>query len=97
MNEPTNERRLDVSLLEQPLPADDDDFLLGFRSPVPLCADESMHTSDSLGLGADGDEACARLLEKYQVGEDRQQSSSSAYTTSTTSTTIIVVIGRPRP
>jgi len=56
-----------------------------------------MHTSDSLGLGADGDEACARLLEKYQVGEDRQQSSSSAYTTSTTSTTIIVVIGRPRP
>lgn len=32
---------LGVALLEQPLPADDDEALLGFDSPVPLAADES--------------------------------------------------------
>jgi L-Ala-D/L-Glu epimerase len=37
-----------VELIEQPLPAAVDDGLLGFRSPVPLCADESAHGLDSL-------------------------------------------------
>jgi L-alanine-DL-glutamate epimerase-like enolase superfamily enzyme len=33
--------RLGVELLEQPLRASEDDALIGFRSPVPLAADES--------------------------------------------------------
>jgi L-alanine-DL-glutamate epimerase-like enolase superfamily enzyme len=35
---------LSVDLIEQPLPADDDAALEGLDSPVPLCADESVHT-----------------------------------------------------
>ncbi len=48
---------LGVALIEQPLNADDDDDLLGFDSPVPLCADESFHTS------ADMDE----IAKRYQA------------------------------
>jgi L-Ala-D/L-Glu epimerase len=36
------------SLIEQPLPADQDAFLAGFDSPVPLCADESLHDRHDL-------------------------------------------------
>lgn len=32
---------LGVELIEQPLPAHDDEYLTRFQSPVPLCADES--------------------------------------------------------
>ncbi len=39
---------LGVEMLEQPLPAGDDDGLEGFDSPIPLCADESCHTADGL-------------------------------------------------
>jgi L-Ala-D/L-Glu epimerase len=39
---------LDVKLIEQPLAAGQDDALTHFRSPVPLCADESCQTSASL-------------------------------------------------
>lgn len=39
---------LGVELIEQPLPAGDDDVLANFRSSVPLCADESCHTTLSL-------------------------------------------------
>lgn len=35
--------RLGVSLIEQPLPAQEDEVLRGVESPVPLCADESVH------------------------------------------------------
>ncbi|MEQ9149931.1 MAG: N-acetyl-D-Glu racemase DgcA [Parvibaculum sp.] len=35
--------RLGVSLIEQPVPAKDDEVLRGIASPVPLCADESAH------------------------------------------------------
>ncbi len=38
-----------VELIEQPLPAGEDQALDGFRSPVTLCADESAHGPDSLG------------------------------------------------
>ncbi len=38
-----------VTLIEQPLPAGDDDLLRTFDSPVPLCADESCHGIASLG------------------------------------------------
>jgi L-alanine-DL-glutamate epimerase-like enolase superfamily enzyme len=40
--------RLGVGLIEQPLKADEDAFLDDFRSPVPLCADESCHTRADL-------------------------------------------------
>jgi L-alanine-DL-glutamate epimerase-like enolase superfamily enzyme len=40
--------RLGVALIEQPLKAQDDEALLGFASPVPLCADESCHTRADL-------------------------------------------------
>jgi L-alanine-DL-glutamate epimerase-like enolase superfamily enzyme len=40
--------RLGVALIEQPLKAGEDDAILGFKSPVPLCADESCHTRADL-------------------------------------------------
>ena len=40
--------RLGVALVEQPLPAADDDALLGLARPVPVCADESAHDRASL-------------------------------------------------
>jgi L-alanine-DL-glutamate epimerase-like enolase superfamily enzyme len=40
--------RLEVKLLEQPLPAGEDGALEGYASPVPLCADESLHTRAEL-------------------------------------------------
>jgi len=40
--------RLGVSLVEQPLPAGQDEELAGYASPVPLCADESLHTRAEL-------------------------------------------------
>ena len=39
---------LRVDLIEQPLPAGKDEDLRGFASPVPLCADESLHDRASL-------------------------------------------------
>lgn len=47
----------DVSLIEQPLPAGNDDFLTSFKSSVTICADESLHPGKSL----DG------LREKYDA------------------------------
>lgn len=49
--------RASVSLLEQPLPADSDDALLEFSSRIPICADESCHTTSSL----------PSLLDRYQA------------------------------
>jgi L-Ala-D/L-Glu epimerase / N-acetyl-D-glutamate racemase len=40
--------RLGVELVEQPLPAGDDDALIGMARPVPVCADESSHDRASL-------------------------------------------------
>jgi L-alanine-DL-glutamate epimerase-like enolase superfamily enzyme len=37
-----------VTLVEQPLPADDDAALAGFPHPIPVCADESVHDRASL-------------------------------------------------
>ena len=48
---------LGVELIEQPLPADRDDELAGYRSPVPLAADESIRDGSNL----------AALAERYQV------------------------------
>ncbi|HEX7324036.1 MAG TPA: N-acetyl-D-Glu racemase DgcA [Rhodanobacteraceae bacterium] len=41
-------KRLHVDLLEQPLPADNDDGLLGFSGAVPICADEACHVTSDL-------------------------------------------------
>ncbi len=40
--------RLGVAMVEQPLPAGDDDALLGIERPLPVCADESCHDRESL-------------------------------------------------
>lgn len=39
---------MNVVLIEQPLPADKDDELQDFNSPIHLCADESCHSSQGL-------------------------------------------------
>lgn len=39
---------LGVAMLEQPLPAGDDASLANFIHPLPVCADESCHTRESL-------------------------------------------------
>jgi len=39
---------LGVELLEQPFPANKDHWLDGLPRPVPVCADESCHDTDSL-------------------------------------------------
>lgn len=49
--------RLGVALVEQPLPAGEDDALIGLDRPVPVCADESCHDRASL----------PRLKDKYDV------------------------------
>ncbi len=40
--------RLGVSLVEQPLPAGQDEALCGIDRPLPVCADESCHDRESL-------------------------------------------------
>lgn len=50
-------REARVDLVEQPLPAGMDDALLGFESPIRLCADESCHVAEDL----------PRLRGRYQV------------------------------
>ncbi len=49
--------RLGVALVEQPLPAGEDEALIGMARPVPVCADESCHDRGSL----------AALAGKYDV------------------------------
>jgi L-alanine-DL-glutamate epimerase-like enolase superfamily enzyme len=41
-----------VSLLEQPVPADQDAWLEQFQPSVPICADESVHVADDLAVVA---------------------------------------------
>ncbi|MEM6589448.1 MAG: N-acetyl-D-Glu racemase DgcA [Pseudomonadota bacterium] len=40
--------RLGVALVEQPVPAGEDDALMGMERPLPVCADESCHDRASL-------------------------------------------------
>jgi L-alanine-DL-glutamate epimerase-like enolase superfamily enzyme len=46
-----------VELIEQPLPAKDDEALEGFRPALPICADESCHVAADL----------PQLLKRYQA------------------------------
>jgi L-alanine-DL-glutamate epimerase-like enolase superfamily enzyme len=41
-------KRLGVELIEQPFPADTDNVLESLDHPVPVCADESCHTTADL-------------------------------------------------
>jgi L-alanine-DL-glutamate epimerase-like enolase superfamily enzyme len=41
-------QKLQVQLIEQPLPADADGMLAGMKRPIPICADESCHTRADL-------------------------------------------------
>jgi L-alanine-DL-glutamate epimerase-like enolase superfamily enzyme len=41
-------KNLGVTMIEQPLSKDADEALRDYQSPLPLCADESCHTSDDL-------------------------------------------------
>lgn len=41
-------KEYNVALIEQPLPADQDDDLLSFQSPIAICADESCHSAEGL-------------------------------------------------
>jgi len=41
-------KQLNVALIEQPLPSCDDQQLAGLNPIIPICADESCHTSDDL-------------------------------------------------
>ena len=41
---------LQVEMIEQPLPAGDDDALERLRSPIPICADESCHLDEDLNV-----------------------------------------------
>ncbi len=56
--------RLEVALVEQPLPAGADDELEGWAGPTPLCADESLHTRAEL-------DACARRYACVNVKLDK--------------------------
>lgn len=56
--------RLGVKLVEQPLPAGQDAALEGYSSPVPLCADESIHTRAELA-------ACARRYACVNIKLDK--------------------------
>jgi L-alanine-DL-glutamate epimerase-like enolase superfamily enzyme len=52
--------RLGVVLVEQPLPTGQDEALAGYASPVPLCADESLHTRAELAACV-GRYACVNI------------------------------------
>jgi L-alanine-DL-glutamate epimerase-like enolase superfamily enzyme len=56
--------RLDVRLIEQPLPAGEDAALEGYEGPVPLCADESLHSRAELA-------ACARRYQAINIKLDK--------------------------
>jgi L-alanine-DL-glutamate epimerase-like enolase superfamily enzyme len=49
--------RLPILMVEQPLPAEDDEALRGLSYPAPLCADEAVHTAADV----------VRVADRYQV------------------------------
>jgi L-alanine-DL-glutamate epimerase-like enolase superfamily enzyme len=57
-------KKLGVELIEQPLPTGADEALENYRSPVTLCADESLHTRAEL-------DACARRYGAINVKLDK--------------------------
>jgi L-Ala-D/L-Glu epimerase len=53
-----------VAVLEQPVPAGSDGWLVGYRGEVPICADESIHTVDELDAVATRYQAINVKLDK---------------------------------
>lgn len=53
-----------VQLIEQPLPQGADGELEGYKSPIPICADESCHTSDTI-------ENLSRLYDAINIKLDK--------------------------
>ncbi|GAM75717.1 muconate cycloisomerase [Vibrio ishigakensis] len=47
----------DIAMIEQPLPSDNDGLLSSIAHPIPLCADESLHTRKEL----------SKLRERYEM------------------------------
>lgn len=70
-----------VALIEQPLPEGRDEDLRNFKSPIPLCADESCHTSsdvdrlaglyDALNIKLDKTGGLTEALRLRRAAEDR--------------------------
>ncbi|WP_421849212.1 N-acetyl-D-Glu racemase DgcA [Oricola sp.] len=56
--------RLHIALIEQPLPAGADEALAGIPHPVPICADESVHTTGDLESLGDRYDAVNIKLDK---------------------------------
>lgn len=56
--------RLGVKLIEQPLPAGEDEVLAGYASGPPLCADESLHSRAELAR-------CAKLYQFINIKLDK--------------------------
>ncbi len=56
--------KLGVKLIEQPMKVGEDEALLGYDSPVALCADESLHTRAEL-------DRCARLYSCVNIKLDK--------------------------
>ncbi len=56
--------RLGVKMIEQPLPAGEDEALTDYRGDVPLCADESLHSRAEL-------DHCARLYHAVNIKLDK--------------------------
>ncbi len=56
--------RLGVKLIEQPLPAGEDESLAGYSSGPPLCADESLHSRAELAR-------CAKLYQFINIKLDK--------------------------
>ena len=57
-------KRLGVVLIEQPLKAGEDAALAGYKCPVPLCADESLHSRAEL-------DHCAALYDAVNIKLDK--------------------------
>lgn len=57
-------RELDITLIEQPLPAGKDQLLASIRRTVPICADESVHSTKDLGALRDRYDAVNIKLDK---------------------------------
>lgn len=56
--------RLNIALVEQPLPAGDDAALEGYVPPFPICADEAVHTAADLAALRDRYQAVNLKLDK---------------------------------
>lgn len=49
--------KLDIAMIEQPFPADQDEVLQSLERPIPVCADESCHDTHSL----------AEIVDRYDM------------------------------